>query len=333
MSEPLYIFLMLVSFLLLNYYFASSKNRFLVALGVTLGWAYLARYAGLSLLATMIAALLVLHENWQKRLKSVAILSLSALPWILGWSLRNRIVGGSLTNRTLGWHPITADNWKLGVNTFAEFLVPSRSVRMVINQVPASFEIILILIGAGLLAWVLYTGLPYLFRPARTVRPDVLSLTSALYIIAYMSVLVLTMTLFDPATKFQVRILSPTYVSLLFLLVALGTWLWRKRHTFWKPIISLCILGLLSMFASGQVMSVQDFREGGDAFASEKWFALRQLLRWINSHPMCLCCLMNRVWCIYMPDARAAFCRMKGLGWLRSSKPCWMENWPSYYFG
>ena len=27
------------------------------------------------------------------------------------------------------------------------------------------------------------------------------------------------------------------------------------------------------MFASGQIMSVQDFRKGGDAFASEKWFA------------------------------------------------------------
>ncbi|MFN2151849.1 MAG: phospholipid carrier-dependent glycosyltransferase, partial [Anaerolineales bacterium] len=220
MSEPLYIFLMLVSFLLLDCYFTSSKNRFLVALGVTLGWAYLARYAGLSLLATMVAALLVLHENWRKRLKSVAILLASALPWILGWSLRNRIVGGSLTNRTLGWHPITADNWDLGVKTFAEFLVPSRSVRMAINQVPASFEIILILIAAGLLAWVLYTGLPYFFRLAQSTRPDVLSFTSALYIIAYMAVLVLTMTLFDPATKFQVRILSPTYVSLLFLFVA-----------------------------------------------------------------------------------------------------------------
>jgi len=273
MSEPLYIFLMLLSFLLLDYYFASSKNYFLVALGFALGWAYLARYAGLSLLATMIAALLILHENWRERLRSVAILSLSALPWILGWSVRNRVVGGSFTNRTLGWHPITVDNWELGVKTFAEFLAPLHSVRTVLNQNPASFEIILILIGLGLLTWVLYKGLPYFFRPAQVARPDVLPFTNALYIIAYMSALVLTMTLFDPATKFQVRILSPTYVSLLLLLIALGTWLWQKKHLFWKPIISLCILGLLSMFASGQVMSVQDFRKGGDAFAGEKWIA------------------------------------------------------------
>ena len=272
MSEPLYIFLMLISFLLLDYYFASSRNYFLVALGFVLGWAYLARYAGLSLWATMIAALLILHENWRERLKGVAILSLSSLPWILGWSIRNRIVGGSFTNRTLGWHPITPDNWELGVNTFVEFLAPLHSLRTALSQNPVSIEIILILIGLGLLTWVLYKGLPYFFRPAQAARPEVLSFTNALYIMAYMSVLILTMTLFDPATKFQVRILSPTYVSLLLLLMALGTWLWRKKQIFWKPVLSLCVVGLLSMFASGQVMSVQEFRVGGEAFASEKWF-------------------------------------------------------------
>ena len=103
MSEPLYIFLMLLSFLLLDIYFERSHNYWLVALGIVLGWAYLARYAALSLLATMIAALLILHQSWRKRLKSVLILILSAGPWILGWSIRNRIVGGNLTNRVLGW--------------------------------------------------------------------------------------------------------------------------------------------------------------------------------------------------------------------------------------
>ena len=234
MSEPLYIFLMLLSFTLLDYYFEQSKNYYLVALGFVLGWAYLARYAALSLLATMIAALLILHEEWRERLKSVVILSLSAFPWIVAWSVRNRVVGGSSTNRVLGWHPIKPDNWELGVNTFAEFLAPLYSVRSMLKQIPASFEIILVLMGLSLLVWVLFKGWPYFSRPAHSVRPDILSFTNALYVIAYMSVLLLTMTLFDPATKFQVRILSPTYVSLLLLLMALGTWLWREKKLFWK---------------------------------------------------------------------------------------------------
>jgi 4-amino-4-deoxy-L-arabinose transferase-like glycosyltransferase len=273
MSEPLYIFLMLLSFLLLDYYFERSRNYWLIALGFTLGWAYLARYAAVSLLATMIAVLLVLHKSWRKRLESVLILSLSAFPWIIGWSIRNRIMGGSFTNRVLGWHPVNFENWGLGVKTFMEFLVPLRSARKALGQIPASYEIILIVIGVSLLAWVLYKGLPYFFRPAQVARPDVLSFTNALYIIAYMSVLVLTMTLFDPATKFQVRILSPTYISFILLSMALGTWLWRKKHLLWKPILVVCVAGLLFMFADSQVAAVQDFRKGGEAFAGEKWFA------------------------------------------------------------
>ena len=253
---------MLLSFLLLDYYFERSKNYYLVALGFVLGWAYLARYAALSLLATMIVVLLVLHKNWRKRLKSAVILALSAFPWILAWSVRNRVVGGSFTNRVLGWHPIKLDNWELGVKTFAEFLAPLRSVRKALNQIPASFEIILLLIGLGLLVWVLYKSWPYFFSPAQAIEPGILSFTNALYVIAYMSVLLLTMTLFDPATKFQVRILSPTYVSLLLLLMALGTWLWRKKTVFWKPIVFLCAAGLLGMFASSQNLSVQEFAQG-----------------------------------------------------------------------
>jgi hypothetical protein len=214
-----------------------------------------------------------LHESWHTRLKSALILSLSAFPWIVGWSIRNRVVGGSFTNRVLGWHPIDLENWELGVKTFMEFLVPLRSTRKALSQIPASYELILIVIGLSLLAWVFYKGLPYLFQPAKNSKPEVLPFTHTLYVIAYMCVLVLTMTLFDPATRFQVRILSPTFVSLLLLLTALGTWLWRKKQVYWKPVIILCTVGLVGMFASSQVIAVQDFRKGGDAFAGEKWYA------------------------------------------------------------
>jgi 4-amino-4-deoxy-L-arabinose transferase-like glycosyltransferase len=273
MSEPLYLFLMLVSFLLLDYYFERPRNYLLVALGFTLGWAYLARYAALSLVATMIAVLLVLHDGRRERLKSIMILSLSTFPWILGWSIRNRVVGGSFTNRVLGWHPITVDNWELAVKTFMEFLVPLRPARRDLSQIPASYEAILIAIGLILLSWVIYKGWPLLTRPSQVAKPNLLTFSHALYVIVYLSVLVLTMTLFDPATKFQVRILSPTYISLLLLLMAFGTWLWRKKQAFWKPVLILGSLALVSMFASSQVIAVQDFRKGGDAFAGERWSA------------------------------------------------------------
>jgi len=303
MSEPLYIFLMLISFLLLDYYFERSQNYLLVALGFTLGWAYLTRYAALSLLATMIAALLVLHKSWLDRLKCVMVLTLSAVPWILGWSIRNRVLGGNVTNRVLGWHPITLENWELGVSTFAEFLAPLRSVRKGINQIPASFEIILIAIGLSLLIWVLYKGLPYLLRPDQVSRPAVLPFTNALYVIAYMSVLILTMTLFDPATKFQVRILSLIYISLLLLLTTLGVWLWRRKWALWKPLVILSALGLLTMFSYSQYEFAQELRQSGGTFAKEKWSDL-EAIAVIQQLPPDVLILSNEPGVIYLYTGR-----------------------------
>lgn len=303
MSEPLYIFLMLFSFLLLDYYFERPSNYKLVALGFVLGLAYLARYAALSLLATLVVVLLILHRGWRERLKSALILILSAVPWILGWSIRNRIVGGNLTNRVLGWHPITSENWELGIKTFAEFLAPLHSVRRVLNQIPALFTIVLIVIGLSILIWVFYKGWPYFFRPAQSAKPGILTFTNALYVIAYMAVLVLAMTLFDPATKFQVRILSPTFVSLILLFTALGAWLWRKKHEFWKPVVTLFSVGLLGMFAYGQVLSVQDFRKGGDAFAGERWYASEAIFA-LEQLPPDILILTNEPGVVYLYTGR-----------------------------
>lgn len=276
MSEPLYIFLTLLAFLLLDLYFERSdkdshQTLFLIIFGSMLGWAYLARYAALSLFATILASLLILHGDWRKRLQSAGILALGTLPWILAWSIRNRIVGGTYTNRHLGWHPITLENWKLGVDTLAEFMIPMNVWRRDVLAISGLFESLLIVIGLSLLVWVLAKGLPRFFKPSQTQTFVSLTFTNALYIIGYLTLLITTMTLFDPATKFQVRILSPTYISFLLLLAVLGHWLWQRKMMLWKSIAVLSALGLLAMFTYSQYIFVQYFRESGGTFAKEKW--------------------------------------------------------------
>lgn len=285
MSEPLYIFLTLLSFLVLDESFACSPavelrvsraaraSLLLVTLGCLLGWAYLARYAALSLFATMIAALFILHGNWRKRWQDAALVALSAFPWMLGWSIRNRVLGGSFTNRVLSWHPVSFENWELGVETLAEFIIPFNLWRNRLLAVPGLFGSLLLAIGLALFAWVVYKGAPRLLRPSRTAMPGVLSFTNGLYVIAYLAALVTTMTLFDPATRFQVRILSPIYISLLLLLASLGAWLWRRKTAAWRAAVVLLALGVLSMFAYSQVRFAQGLHATGGALTGEKWFA------------------------------------------------------------
>ncbi|MBL8051435.1 MAG: phospholipid carrier-dependent glycosyltransferase, partial [Anaerolineales bacterium] len=59
MSEPLYIFLTLVSFLTFYFYFHLKQKRWLILTGCLVGMAYLTRYAGLALFATFLVSLIL----------------------------------------------------------------------------------------------------------------------------------------------------------------------------------------------------------------------------------------------------------------------------------
>ena len=81
MSEPLFIFLCLLSFWMFDLYFERHHHwLWMIACGTFVGMAYLTRYAGLALVATFIAALFILHTTWRKRLASAGIFLASVLP-------------------------------------------------------------------------------------------------------------------------------------------------------------------------------------------------------------------------------------------------------------
>ena len=300
MSEPLYITMMLISFALLDLYFKKNSNYYLVLLGILLGWAFLARYAALSLLATILAVMLVLHKKWRKRISSFFIVAASSLPWVIVWSIRNSRVGGTATNRVLGWHPISLENWMLAVNTLSEFLLPVWNWR---RAVPATvYVIILLLIALAIFLWTVYKGLPRLFKPSQFEMPDELHLTNGLSIVAYLLSLFTTMTLFDPATKFQVRILSPIYISLILLAAALATWLWRNKHAAWKPAIILVTVMFLGIFSYGQVKAMPGI-QSDSGFASTGWRYAKSITA-LKEYPPDVLILTNEPGLVYFHTGR-----------------------------
>jgi hypothetical protein len=111
------------------------------------------------------------------------------------------------------------------------------------------------------------------------------------------------MTLFDPATKFQVRILSLIYISLLLLLTTLGVWLWRRKWALWKPLVILSALGLLTMFSYSQYEFAQELRQSGGTFAKEKWSDL-EAIAVIQQLPPDVLILSNEPGVIYLYTGR-----------------------------
>ncbi len=273
MSEPLFIFLSLLSFWMFDLYFERDHHwLWLIACGTFVGMAYLTRYAGLALVATFIVALLILRDNWRKRLISVGIFLASVLPWILGWAIRNRLLAENATNRTFAWHTITSENIQIGLHAFSEFLIPIESWRRELLKQPGIIEVIIIFVLGAVLAWIVVTVWRYFSKPqqARNGKEakEVISFTTGLFIFAYLASIVASMLMFDAATKFKLRILSPVFVALLILLVAFGIWLRTKRR---EVVIVLTFL-VLGLSIYRQSSTVETWAKGGLGYASFQWY-------------------------------------------------------------
>jgi len=320
MSEPLYIFFSLAAFLTFGRYFGAReftpatdgkpsdsriKNLWLVLTGCLAAFAYLTRYAGLALLATFIAALILLHGDWRKRLTGAGVFLASALPWMLAWSVRNKLVADNATNRTLVYHPLTAENIQLGIYNFSEFFIPVEEWRKALIQIPNFFPFLLSILAVGLLTWIGTRGLQKSPRP-ETKRPEILSFTNGLYVFGYLSSIVASMMLFDASTKFRLRILAPVYVSLLVLLVFAGMWLWNRRARVWRAIVILLgvlIIGL-SVYETAGV--VTDLHKGGQGYASFKWYD-SEAMAFLRGLPEGIRIFTNQPGAVYLYTGRPTY--------------------------
>lgn len=270
MSEPLYIFFTLAAFLTFSQYFVSEdKNsiKFLLFTSILTAFAYLTRYAGLALLATFLVSLFILHPTWKQRLTSIGIFLAGFIPFALAWSIRNRLLADNATNRTLVYHPVTAENLQLGLSNVAAFLLPVEAWRRELIKIPNLFAGILSILVVMLLIWLLAKAWKKFFQP-ESQTPDVLSFIATLYIFGYLASILSSMTWFDASTKFQLRILAPVYVSLFIMLVYLGYWLWQNQ----KAISILLSLVILSLSLYNYAETLTQLRKGGQGYASFQWF-------------------------------------------------------------
>lgn len=271
MSEPLYIFFSLISFLFFEYYLDRKRMRWLVLTGCFAGLAYLTRYAGLALVATFLVAIILLRETWELRIKRSLVFVASFLPWAAAWTARNKLVADNATNRTLVYHPLSAENIQTGIYNFSEFLIPVETWRRALVKMPELFLVLVFFIAFVILIWVLHKGFRKFLQPTSEL-PEVLSFTNGLYIFGYLASIISSMMLFDASTKFKLRINSPIYVSLLILLVWLGFWLWQKRSTIQRGLVTVFTASLFLLSVSETKGVVSQLHKGGQGYASFQWY-------------------------------------------------------------
>ena len=311
MSEPLFIFLSLLSVWMFDLYFERHNHwLWLLLCGTFVGMAYLTRYAGLALIATFIVALIILRDSWRTRLVSVGIFLGATLPWILGWTIRNRLVAENATNRVLAWHPITTDNLQMGVRVFSGLFIPIESWRRAAIKQPGIVEGMILIVLIAVLVWVAIKAWKYFSEPQLVSAEgkldagsrEIIPFTSGLYLFAYLASIVAAMTMFDAATKFKLRILSPVFVCLLILLVYLGIWL-RSRN---RGAVILLTIAFISFAFYKQFITVNELSKGGLGYASFQWYD-SEAMEYLSELPEDVMIYTNEPGAVYLYTGRGSY--------------------------
>lgn len=306
MSEPLFIFFSLLSFLVFDVSLENRKSLItrysLLITGFLTALAFLTRYSGLALLATFLLSIFFFQSDWRSRLTKMAQFLTGAIPPLAAWFLRNKLVAGNATNRTFQYHPITVENIQPGIYNFSQFLMPIEDWRRALVKAGA-IEWLLLILGLILLIWLTITAWKMFFQsPNLKITQSTnflvslstcLPFTTALYIFAYLSAVLFSMSFFDASTKLQPRILAPIYVSLMVLFVGVlkaltttplknagqaDTKSTKETLLFFgaqnsilrgpAAFLVVCTIGL-SVYSF--VPTVAGFREAGQGYASWQW--------------------------------------------------------------
>ena len=122
-----------------------------------------------------------------------------------------------------------------------------------------------------------------------------------LYIFAYLASIIASMSMFDAATRFKLRILSPIFVSLLLLLVYLGIQLLGKR----RELFLLVALVFLGFGVYKQSITVNTWPKNGLGYASFQWYD-SQAMAYLRTLPEDVMIYTNEPGAVYLYTGRGA---------------------------
>ena len=284
LSEPLYIFLSLSSFLLIQRYFEKETISWLISASLAASAAFLTRYVGVSLVLS-IAIILLLYKSTikQKGLNLFLFGAIAILPMVM-WSLRGYLLTRTLNDRTISFHPLTLKNYAAAIDVLYGWFFPTALVQ-------GAEKIFLALTAVAAVILLLFFW--------RSRQSPVNSLTTdsspekrmlvlhGIYIVFYGIVIIVSKTWLDADIGLSDRILSPMLVSMIILLAVGLSFLWNNyRRT--RPLVILIGLGLVTYYAIGTSVSVQGFHVGGIGIARRGWqrSEVIQSLRSYGSDPI-----------------------------------------------
>jgi 4-amino-4-deoxy-L-arabinose transferase-like glycosyltransferase len=129
LTEPMFIFLILLGFSFLAFYFQRSRPWMIYAASLSIGLSCLARYVGIAFVLTGAIAILWLSEtSWKQRFAHATLFGVLASSPFIAWVCRNLWIAGDAVNRTFGFHPPALEDFLPATDTIGYWLIPSEIV-------------------------------------------------------------------------------------------------------------------------------------------------------------------------------------------------------------
>ena len=304
LSEPLFLALMLGTFLALEKGLERPAWAWLAGAGFLLSLATLTRYAGLSLALT--AGLAILLVRWSRPWKALLALLAGAAPLPLAWLLYSRLTAGTeaVGNRLVVWHPPALQTLFEAAKNLLTWLAPDDLLAAApfFGRLLSLFSLLLL---PGLLAWLIGWALR---RNGATRRTGGLAWALALQVLVYLGFLVVSLTLFDASTPLNERILSPAYLVMLVLFAGGLGWGWswlRQRKTSWRWAIPVAALFFASFSVVDGVAALRQLSSDGLGFAHSGWQESAAIQAVRDLPPVTL--YSNKPTAIYLLTGRSAY--------------------------
>jgi Dolichyl-phosphate-mannose-protein mannosyltransferase len=252
MSEPLFLFLSLLSIVLLDLYLQHGKLTLLILASLMIGSASLTRYVGLSLVPAACVALIGFNpQKLKNRWRDVIITGVISLTPAVLWLWRNAQVSGNLVNRQMIYHPISTN---LIFTLFNElsywWFAPSLSLPWKIRW---SLMVLFFVLGTGFFLYAFYKQTKSTLKNGLSPIPIITATFLAFYII----VLLLNTTFIDASTdepsikRYAIPLITIGIVWTFSTYSLIGRQGWSK--TVFHSILVIVGIGMTFFYASKSV--------------------------------------------------------------------------------
>jgi hypothetical protein len=325
LTEPLFITLSLGTVYCLAVFLDQGKIWTLILSAVLVNLSYLTRYIGVANLAVGVLSLLVFLPGWREKIRnSLIILGVSLIGGIV-WLVRNMLAAGTAANRSIGFHPLTADKIREGVVTFWSWLLPERF--NLVNRMPIFWDLLTYALLAGLVVGAAFVWIRALNKKKTEIGSSKsLALIIAAWAVAYFGALLFSLTFADASTALENRILAPMFVFLLMLLVyGLGRWLSTPVKSLMLAGLAVTVFIFLSLAYDGR-REVIDLHVDGQGYASS-YFRNSPTIEAVKNLPEDMILYSNRVPAINLLAERNAYALLAPVDPLtREQRPDYQET-------